>query len=99
MKHWFKSFLDHRLFFLLLPAAAVLMSDRPVFYSLLFSISAILFIVGVGHWLRQMQMHYISMGELAGKAKETSIGAAIVFFATAAYSAVLVMCTVWWVRG
>lgn len=99
MKRWFSPFIDRRLVLLTLPALAALATDLPVLISLVYSISAVLFIVAVSHWMRQVILHYVDMSELMGKAKESSLGSALIYLATTIYMSVLVICAIWWVRG
>lgn len=98
-KIWLKSFIDHRLLLLLIPAALSLSSDLAVFKTLAYSVSAILFIVAISHWMRKVIMYFIDLEELLAKAKTEAMAASIVYLSTTLYMCVLVVCTVWWVRG
>ena len=99
MKTALKSFFDHRLLLLLIPACLALSTKLPVFITLIYSLSAILFIVAVSHWLRKVVMYFIDLEELLEVAKQSPVACAVVYLATTIYMSVLVICAVWWVRG
>ena len=99
VQRWFKSFFDFRLLLLIGPASYMLATDMPVFKTLLYSISAMLLIVGVAHWLRQVVMHYVELGDLIDSARRDPMASAVVVLAVCLFMSVLVGGMIWWVRG
>lgn len=99
LRLWFKSFFDFRLLLLLGPASYMLATDLPVFKTLLYSICAMLVIVGVAHWLRQVVMHYVELGKLIASAERDPMASAVVVLSVCLFMSVLVGGMIWWVRG
>jgi hypothetical protein len=54
-------------------------SDGAITKEFLIYVTTPFLVVLIGHWLRKLLFPYVDMGDLYNKAKETSVGAAIIF--------------------
>ena len=88
---------DSRLWVLLIPALAVLAIDMPVMLTLLYSLSAMMVVLAMAHFMRRILMHYIDLEEMADIAADTPLGAGLIFLGVALITSSIVIATSIWI--
>lgn len=88
---------DKRLWALLIPAIAALSFDVPVMLTLLYSLTAILVVVALAHFIRRVLMPYIDLEIVVQQATSTGTGAGAVFLGVCIFLSSIVMATAMWI--
>ena len=88
---------DSRLWVLLIPALGILAADIPVMLTLLYSLSAIMVVLAMTHFMRRILMHYIDLEEMADFAADTPLGAGLVFCGVCLIISAIVLATAIWI--
>ena len=89
--------LDLRALVLLIPAALVFSQDLPAMATLLYSISAVLALVGVSHIVRRVLFHYVDLESVALRASDGTTGAGLVFLGGCIFLSAVLLSAVMWV--
>lgn len=98
-KGWKRFLPDVRELILVVPATLVLMTDMPVFLTLLYALSAILLVVALSHFVRKVLYPYVDLEVVTQKAQETPTGAALVFIGISLVVGCVVLGAALWIAS
>ena len=96
---WRRFIPDIRELILVIPAILVLITDMPVFLTLLYTLSAILLVVALSHFVRKVLYPYVDLELATTKALETPTGSALVFLGISFVVGCVVLGTAVWLAS
>lgn len=91
---------DIRLYIFTLPPLVVMyLFDPAVTNAVLFSLAAVVLIVGMTHAIRKVMFKSLDLQDSIDLAETTPMSAAILFLGVIIFFCTVLTCAVWWVRG